>query len=136
MLRLKEVASQFESFSKRVWKNKNAIDLCCFPGPPPAGRLNSFLLTGRLYWLLAVDAIGGCVAQGRAIDENDPSGSSATSLACPPNSCDLGTTAATPHAADFLLLRSSVTQQNELCRDVITRNDDCPCVNTHNIAVQ
>jgi len=52
MLRLKEVASQFESFSKRVWKNKNAIDLCCFPGPPPAGRLKSFLLTGRLYWLL------------------------------------------------------------------------------------
>jgi len=55
MLRLKEVASQFESFSKRVWKNKNAIDLCCFPGPPPAGRLNSFLLTGRLYWLLYAD---------------------------------------------------------------------------------
>jgi len=52
MLRLKEVASQSVTFSKRMAQKQNAIELCCFPGPPPAGRLNSFLLTGRLYWLL------------------------------------------------------------------------------------
>ena len=60
MLRLKEVASQSETFSKRMAQKQNAIELSCFPAQPPAGRLNSFLLTGRLYWLLRIDIRNGC----------------------------------------------------------------------------
>jgi hypothetical protein len=52
MLRLKEVASQSETFSKRVWQKQNRNRTLLLPGPLRAGRLNSFLLTGRLYWLL------------------------------------------------------------------------------------
>ena len=54
MLRLKEVASQSETFSKWVLQKQKSNRAVLLPGPP-AGRLRSFLLTGRLYWLLGAD---------------------------------------------------------------------------------
>jgi hypothetical protein len=52
MLRLNEVASQSGTFSKRVLEKQKRNRTMLLPGPPRAGRLKSFLLTGRLYWLL------------------------------------------------------------------------------------
>ena len=54
MLRLMEVASQSETFSKRVLEKQKLNSTMLLPGPPWAGRLKSFLLTGRLYWLLGI----------------------------------------------------------------------------------
>jgi len=53
MLRLKEVASQSETFSKRELKRTTSQSTCLNGWPNPATTAECFLLTGRLYWLLA-----------------------------------------------------------------------------------
>ena len=53
MLRLKEVASQVETFSKRVWQKQKPQEMrIVLIGPLRAKASKCFLLTGRLYWLL------------------------------------------------------------------------------------
>src|SRR5713101_4018755 len=50
-----EVASQSETFVKltlRKAKAKTSIEMNCLIAPPRAIHSKSFLLTGRLYWLL------------------------------------------------------------------------------------
>ena len=54
MLRLKEVASQSETFSKRVFKKTTSQSTYLNGWPNPAITAESFLLTGRLYWLFGV----------------------------------------------------------------------------------
>ncbi len=55
MLRLKEVASQSEMFSKRVLENR--VNQLIAWMAQVATTAKCFLLTGRLYWLLGVDRI-------------------------------------------------------------------------------
>ena len=52
MLRLTEVASQSETFSKRVLEKTTSQSTCLHGWPNPATTAECFLLTGRLYWLL------------------------------------------------------------------------------------
>ena len=52
MLRLTEVASQSETFSKRVLEKTTCQSTCLHGWPNPATTAECFLLTGRLYWLL------------------------------------------------------------------------------------
>ncbi len=51
MLRLKEVASQSETFSKRELKKTTSQSTCLNGWPNLATTAECFLLTGRLYWL-------------------------------------------------------------------------------------
>src|SRR5437667_3668852 len=51
MLRLTEVASQSETFSKRVLEKTTSQSTCLHGWPNPATTAECFLLTGRLYWL-------------------------------------------------------------------------------------
>ena len=55
MLRLKEVASQSETFSKRELKKTTSQSTCLNGWPNLATTAECFLLTGRLYWLLYGD---------------------------------------------------------------------------------
>ena len=53
MLRLKEVASQSETFSKRALEKQRVKQMIEWMAQA-ATTAQCFLLTGRLYWLLAI----------------------------------------------------------------------------------
>jgi hypothetical protein len=58
MLRLKEVASQSVTFPKPALEN-NESTRGLIGWPNPATTAQSFLLTGRLYWLFGGASVGG-----------------------------------------------------------------------------